>query len=283
VSKGIIILSFIFVLNLLEASPSGKHFSESITMVNDTVIPNQPLKDTLVMVKKGFSWYFKPIKFKSEPHTLKYQFQLDFRNSFISNYPINIYGLNTGFKFWNRFRIGAGFYLVIKDFDTHLLPIDLKNGKILVTTNGKTISTKDPQGAAEQHLEMYYGALNFAYTIYDSRLLELSIPLEIGYGHFREELVWKNTNNYSNLPKLPSYTAGNFVPASLGLAILIKAHRWVYFQGAIGYRETLFENYFKKNKQTSVYSQFNGLYWRVGVQINIGTIIKDYKKKPKDR
>jgi hypothetical protein len=55
----------------------------------------------------------------------------------------------------------------------------------------------------------------------------------------------------------------------------------VYFEGSIGYRQTLIQNYTTQYRATAFDSQFNGEYYNIGVKIQLGTIINEWKAHKK--
>jgi hypothetical protein len=136
-----------------------------------------------------------------------------------------------------------------------------------------------------QQINLWFGSIGFMYTFYVSRLIEFAIPIEIGYGAFNEKLYDISGNDFSTLGAAlkPKATTGNFVPGQIGFDVLLKPHRWIYFEGSIGYRQTLIQNYTTQYRATSFDSQFNGEYYNIGVKIQLGTIVKEWKAHRKKR
>jgi hypothetical protein len=247
--------------------------------------------------KKNLSYYLSPIKWKTVPKSFKFDLQLDTRNSFIKDYPINVYGVNVGVIFRQRFRAGAGFYWINQNFTDKLLGISTDQGKVLVSSSTGLPITVDnleklglKQGVnfvpAAQQLDLYFSSFGLAYTFYSSRLIDLVIPVEVGYGRFKEQLADPTGNNFSdlNVALKPKPSQGMFVPGQAGFEVITKVHRWAWLETVIGYRYTLYQNYDTKSRATSLDSQFNGMYYIIGVKVQLGTIVKEikaYRKRKK--
>lgn len=256
--------------------------------------------------KKNFKYYFGHIPLKTVHRSAKFDVQLDTRNSFVKDFPINVYGVNVGIILRERFRLGAGYYWINQNFNNKLLGIyasDTISGRVIKNARGRVITTSagvpipvnklERLGltngtdfyAAGQQINLWFGSINFMYTFYVSRLLEFAIPIEIGYGEFTEKLNDTSGKDFGSLGTSlkPQPTKGNFVPGQIGFDVLIKPHRWVYFEGSIGYRQTLIQNYSTQYRATSFDSQFNGEYYNVGVKIQLGTIVKEWKTRRKTK
>jgi hypothetical protein len=210
---------------------------------------------------------------------------LDIRKSFVQDLPIDIYGINMGGKFNQRFRVGLGFYFFIKTFDNEELGLNPKTGTPFTDSKGhlRSISSLNSRHVtyipAAQKLHVYFGTINFAYSFYNSKLLELSLPFEIGYGFFREELTDPSGKNFASLPKIPTSTQGFFMPAQFGLKASFKVHKWSYLFTSVGYRTTIFQVYTQESRYTNFNDQFNGFYYQFGITIQTRTIIEDVFKK----
>jgi len=262
----------------------------------------QASKETMP-IKKNFKYYFGHIPLKTVHRSAKFDVQLDTRNSFVKDFPINVYGANVGIILRERFRLGAGYYWINQNFNDKLLGIyaadnvTIKNqviktprGRVITTAQGIPIPVSKLEATgltkntdfyeAGQQINLWFGSISFMYTFYVSRLLEFAIPIEIGYGQFTEKLNDTSGQDFGSLGASglkPQPTKGNFVPGQIGFDILIKPHRWVYLEGSVGYRQTLIQNYSTEYRATSFDSQFNGEYYNVGVKIQLGTIVKEWK------
>ncbi len=257
---------------------------DSAKQMADTIMPTA--------VKKNFKYYFGHIPMKAVHRSTKFDLQIDTRNSFVKDFPINVYGANIGIIMRERFRLGGGYYWINQNFNDKLLGINNSTGKVIITPKGipVPVSTLDrwaaegriPAGsyvAAAQQLDLWFASVGFMYTFYASRLVEFAIPIEIGYGNFSEKLYDISGNDFSALTTSlkPQSTNGSFVPGQIGFDILIKPHRWIYFEGSIGYRQTLIQKYTTQYRATSFDSQFNGEYYNIGIKIQLGTIVKEWK------
>ena len=247
--------------------------------------------------KKNLKYYFTHIPLKQARKSSKLDLQIDTRNSFVKDFPINVYGINVGLVRRERFRYGIGYYWINQNFNDKLLGIytaadgATREGRVIVTPKSIPVPVSilqklvdagklDSYVAAAQQIDLWFASIGFMYTFYVSRLVEFAIPVEVGYGNFSERLYDISGNNFSTLGAAlrPGTTKGNFIPGQIGFDMLIKPHRWVYFEGSIGYRQTLVQNYTSKYRATSFDSQFNGEYYNLGVKIQIGTILNEWKQ-----
>jgi len=250
--------------------------------------------------KKGVKYYFGSIPIRQVRKSTKFDLQIDTRNSFVKDFPINVYGVNIGLIRRERFRYGVGYYWINQDFNDKLLGIYTNGtlaGRVIIAPKGIPVPVSALQKlvaagklnvsdfvAAAQRIDLWFISAGFMYTFYASRLVELAIPVEIGYGQFSEKLYDISGNNFSTLSASlkPGTTQGNFIPGQIGFDVLVKPHRWIFFEGSMGYRQTLIQNYTTKYRATSFDSQFNGEYYNLGVKIQIGTIYKEIKgNKPR--
>ena len=173
---------------------------------------------------------------------------LDNRNSFIGSSAVKIYGLNVGVRFHrNKYRLGLGIYALRRNYEQ----------LYFYSRRYQAQDTLSPT------LSLFFMTPNFAYTFYNSRWLELSVPVEVGFGtsHFtvrnaKEQVVRERK--------------GLFVPAEIGLGILLKPTRWVGIGGLIGYRKSLAEVDFK--------GDFDGLFYSYRLNIFLGNILQDVRK-----
>lgn len=214
---------------------------------------------------------------------LRFQFQLDFRNSFIGKNlaPVDVYGINIGLKHKEKFRYGIGFYFISRATKKQLGFNDF--GKQVKLIKGEFEST--PTYFANRNLFLYYGTFNFTYTLINNKYVSIDIPLEIGFGRYSYELQNSKVNpDFSVLDQQKAEAklnqvvqnskkenTGTFVPLLGGIATTIKLHRWVYPQLSGGYRKSILESDFR--------ADFDGFYYHIGLQINFGEIYFDIFKK----
>ena len=234
--------------------------------------------------KKNLKYYFSRDTSIDKGKSTRLDFQLDFRNSFIRDFPIDIYGGNIGIIIHRKFRIGAGYYVFSHRFSDRLFGLRPVTGNPYTYRNGHPIpvsklTTKQPYIPASQDLAVNYGCINFTYMFFSSRLIDLYVPIEIGYGTFSEKLVDPSGYDFITLPKAPTPSAGFFWPGQIGIMSITKIQRWVYFLSAIGFRKTLHQEFTMESVYTNFESQFDSYYYRLGLQIQIGSILRDSHKK----
>src|SRR5690242_13140920 len=94
--------------------------------------------------RKNFKYYFGHIPMKTVHRSAKFDLQLDTRNSFVKDFPINVYGVNVGIILRERFRLGAGYYWINQNFNDKLLGIyasDTVKGRVIKNAKGRVITT----------------------------------------------------------------------------------------------------------------------------------------------
>ncbi|MES2733498.1 MAG: hypothetical protein V4714_17270 [Bacteroidota bacterium] len=171
---------------------------------------------------------------------------LDNRDSFVKNSPVKIHGINVGVKYRKRYRIGLGAYTLRRNYQEHTY-----------------VSVQDHRDTLFPLLNLYFITPNFAYTVYNTRWVELSVPFEVGVGNSRFSI--SNTSQVMVKEK-----SGLFVPVSGGLSVLFKPTRWVGLSALAGYRKSMMEVDFK--------GDFDGWYYSYRVNIFLGNILADYRQ-----
>ena len=285
--------AMLFVLSLPLPHLAWGLNADTVEQKSDTV--------STVREKRNWKYYFGHLPMKEVRKSTKFDLQIDTRNSFVKDFPINVYGVNLGLIRRERFRYGAGYYWINQNFNNKLLGIYTKGtlaGRVITTARGIPIPVAALQKlvaagklspsnyvAAAQQINLWFASFGFMYTFYVSRLIEFAIPIEIGYGTFQEKLYDTSGNDFSTLASSlkPGITQGYFIPGQIGFDVLVKPHPWLFFEGTIGYRQTLAQNYTSKFRATSFDSQFNGEYYNLGVKIQLGTILSDWKQWKKIR
>jgi hypothetical protein len=291
--KGLLVIFFLFEILSANAQQADTFIRQDNSLPSTTQ-------------KKNFAYYFAPISLRHAARSKKIDFQIDTRNSFVKDFPINVYGVNLGVVVRERFRWGAGYYWINQSFNDKLLGIYATNttnnpdrmGRVIMTSKGVPvpISTLEQLVAAgkisssdylvaSQHIDLWFASVGFMYTFYASRLVEFAIPIEIGYGGFEEKLYDISGNDFASIGSKvkPQPTTGNFFPGQIGFNVLLKPHRWFYLEGSYGYRQTISQNYTTKSRATSFDSQFNGEYYNVGLKIQLGTLLKEWKRWKKNK
>ncbi|MEZ0486176.1 hypothetical protein [Fibrella aquatica] len=188
----------------------------------------------------------------------------DTRNNFGRRIPVGVYGIKAGFLFPARnhtntqtgrlrasFKTGAGFYFVNQTIDRPgLLP-----------------GTSD---AVKRHLRIVTGY--FEKYLYRKHSIEVSVPLELGYGHSRYEEV-------SNQTAEAEIARGVFIPAGVGVLAsyqfpAVRGFRPVHWFGInllTGYRFIL-----KKDIPDSQIN-YSGFYVSMGPSFFLENLTKDIK------
>ena len=133
----------------------------SVTLFAQNLNPNQIQKiDSLkAQLKADSTHIFRFQKFR--PY-----FNLDQRNSFIRNAPINVNGLQLGILIKERHVVGLGGYL------------------ITASTQQKVKTKTDKNIDANRVLDMKYLTLFYQYVAIDRRYVELDLQAEFGRGGF---------------------------------------------------------------------------------------------------
>ena len=185
-------------------------------------------------------------------------------------------GITFGFTYQDRFRIGIGGYFSNAQsakafFITDQLYID----KIKILSPAAVpITKKGKKGyLVNSSLNMYYVTPSFEYTFFQSKWLDLSIPLEIGIGYCKME-----KSDFFNDTPIPIINAKGkqlnstdvFIPALVGFTAMLNLSPDVGFAGSVGYRKIL--------KEIGISQNFDGLYYSVGLQLIPENIIAEIKK-----
>lgn len=175
---------------------------------------------------------------------------LDNRNSFVQESAVRIIGLNVGLVPRGKpYRLGLGAYTLRRSY------ADLYT----YTGKGKRQKLKD---TLTPELSLTYFTPNFAYTFFNRRFVELSVPVDVGLGRSHYTITDENGN-------LTTDDRGLFVPAEIGLGVLLKPTRWVGISGAAGYRMSLKEIDYKED--------FNGWYYSYRLNLFVGNIWHDWR------
>src|SRR5258708_18128346 len=119
-------------------------FAYGLSAVGQNADSSKQKTDTLssVKVKKNLKYYFGNITMKHVSKSTKFDLQIDTRNSFVKDFPINVYGVNVGLIRRERFRYGVGYYWINQNFNDKLLGIytaadgATREGRVIVTQKG---------------------------------------------------------------------------------------------------------------------------------------------------
>lgn len=178
---------------------------------------------------------------------------IDTRNSFIRNKPINVFGAQLGTQINDKHVLGLGFY------------------KTSTQVHDFTITTKDDKKIdTQRELALSYFTAFYQYVLIDKRYFEVDIPVEIGYGQYQLQLYNQQTGDRFSNKKAGMLLCG------AGPMITLKPLRWIGVSGMAGYRLT-----YERNPNINL----NGLYFSYGLWLDIRQIIRDTRyymiKKPK--
>lgn len=188
----------------------------------------------------------------------------DTRNSNGRRMPVSVYGLRAGFLFPVRhprpaevdgrraaFKAGLGFYFVNQSLN--------RPGLLPATSEAVT-----------RHLRI--ATAFFEPYLYRKRSVEISLPIEIGYGHSRYE----HSNSQSNESEV---ARGVFLPAGVGVLgsyqfpniRWFRPFHWFGFNALAGYRFIL-----KKDVPSSQIN-YTGFYISVGPSFFLENLTADIK------
>ena len=176
---------------------------------------------------------------------------LDNRNSFVQESAVRIVGLNVGVvPRGKHYRLGVGAYTLRRSY----ADLYTYSGK------GKNQKLKDTLTPA---LDLTYFTPNFTYTFFQRRYFELSVPLDVGLGRSHYTIT-------DEKGKVTTDNKGLFIPAEIGLGVLLKPTRWVGISGAAGYRVSLKEIDYKED--------FDGWYYSYRLNLFVGNIWHDCRQ-----
>ncbi|MFD1874130.1 hypothetical protein [Hymenobacter bucti] len=175
---------------------------------------------------------------------------IDNRNSFVQASAVRIIGVNVGVMPRGKpYRLGLGAYTLRRSY------ADLYT----YAGRGKNRKLKDTLTPA---LSLTYFTPNFAYTFLNRRFIELSVPVDIGLGRSHYTVT-------DEKGKVTTDSRGLFIPAEVGVGVLLKPTRWVGISGAAGYRLSL--------KEIDYQEDFNGWYYSYRLNLFVGAIWHDWR------
>ena len=174
----------------------------------------------------------------------------DNRNSFVQASAVRIIGVNIGVVPRGKpYRLGLGAYTLRRSYaDLYTYSGRGKNRKLKSTLTPALILT--------------YFTPNFAYTFLNRRYIELSVPVDIGLGRSHYTVTDEKGN-------VTTDSRGLFIPAEVGVGVLLKPTRWVGISGVAGYRLSLKEIDYKED--------FNGWYYSYRLNLFVGNIWHDWR------
>lgn len=202
----------------------------------------------------------------------EFDFLLDRRKSIFlrnnllgTNASASVTGVNVGFTYNNRIRLGVGaFYAKSNGTSTLLISkayyvTQIRN----LAPMAVPISVNGQNGyLVNGVLTMYYITPSIEYLFYTSKWIKLGIPLEIGMGYSNVNL----TDFFTNTPipivnsKGKIFRVNNyFFPALSGIHGMINLSPDVAFTASVGYRKIL--------TQIGINQNFDGMYYQLGLRL----------------
>lgn len=192
----------------------------------------------------------------------RFYFFEDTRNDNGRRVPVSVYGVRAGFLYPTRrrheagglraaFKAGAGFYFVNQTLNRPgLLP--------------------NTSESVKRYLRI--ATLYFEPYLYRKKAIEVSLPLEIGYGHSRYELISDQTRE-------GEIARGVFIPAGVGISASyqfpvlfgIRPIHWFGFNVLTGYRFIL------KRDVPNSNINYSGLYLSIGPSFYLENLTSDFK------
>jgi hypothetical protein len=167
---------------------------------------------------------------------------IDQRNSFIRQQPINVYGGQGGILINDRHTFGFGGYA-----------ITARSKQIIKIKTDQNIP-------ANRTLNLDYATFFYLLTIFDKRFIEIDAQAEVGGGKYIFKFYDEN-----NGKQIAERSGGLFV-GGISPVLTIKPTHWIGITGMIGYR-------FTSEKNTKL--NFNGLFYSYGVWLDARQIIRD--------
>lgn len=169
---------------------------------------------------------------------------IDNRNSFISNAPVNLRGFQLGFRYKEVHVFGFGIYR-ITPFSQRIFKITNPNNEII-----------------NRSLKLNYSTLFYKFRIYNSRFLEVHIPVEAGVGMAR-------ARNFDSIRQAVIKSEDiRIFPAGTGLQLILKPVKWAGLSTIGGYRLV---------NEGSIKLNFNGWYYSFGLWLDLRQIYRDTK------
>jgi len=157
----------------------------------------------------------------------KLVFSFDGRYSFVKYDAVNIAGLKLGVDFNNKWRVGIGFYGLLKPADYN------STARIPIGANGTIVPF-------HSNTKLWYGAIYGEYVIIHRKRWELSIPIQFGIGKTKIDaspndslgIKYREYINQGDLNK----TVFIVEPSITGY---YKVFNWIGVGTGVGYRQLI--------------------------------------------
>ncbi|WP_420146519.1 hypothetical protein [Spirosoma sp.] len=169
-------------------------------------------------------------------------FNLDFRNSFLENQRINVWGVNAGITYGQkRHQITLGYYWI--SYATYLKLIDWRRDAAQRINLDYYTRT-----------DMWFMSLMYWRNITNNKKWLVSVPIEVGGG-----VAYALPTSLQREVPIDRTKQSFLVPLQLGIYGQWRATRWVGLSAQLGYRVVVF--------RTAIDQNFNGSYYSVGISI----------------
>lgn len=167
---------------------------------------------------------------------------LDFRNSFLDQQRVNVWGVNAGIGYGlKRHQLTVGYYWI--NYATYLRLIDWRREAARRINLGYYTRT-----------DLWYVNLLYWYNLVNNDRWTIRIPTEVGGG-----VAYALPVDLTKDIPIDRTSRSFFVPVQVGLYTQWKATRWVGLSAQLGYRVSVF--------QTAIDQNFNGTYYSIGVTV----------------
>jgi len=171
------------------------------------------------------------------------QIRADNRVAFHKGQRLTLNGFDAGVLLKEKLRIAAGYYFLNDNLSAYKTNID--------------------GVPAERLVALQYGSINTEYVYLNTRFISLGLPLDFGFG--KNALSYKNINTGENFGK----ESGAVFLTDFGFSGIFKPIRWIGVRGIVGYRKFIISPVKSFN--------FDGVFYSIGLSIDIREIIKDVR------
>ena len=178
-----------------------------------------------------------------ERKSIRPKIKLDDKIIFFGSQRLGVIGIDAELFIKEKLRLTLGYYTISDK----------------LTTIKKTIHNVTYQG----QYALRYGSFNVEYLFKNKPLYAFGIPVELGLGSNHLNYLSGIANHLSDTKE------GIILMTYVGLSICYKPLNWVCIKGTAGYRKTLY------NQIRGL--SFDGFYYSVGLGVDIGELIIDYK------
>ncbi len=168
--------------------------------------------------------------------------ELDNRNTIIRDFRVNVRGFLAGLILVEKHAIGVGYYRINHKSSDRNIKTIINNEEAFVTTR------------------INYFTLFYYYILVDKKYFQINLPIEGGFGSYDINAFSKTTN------ELVQQNKGKLFLVGSGITLILKPIKHIGLSSKIGYRLV-------SDKTSNL--NFNGLYYSLGVWLNIKQISRD--------